>query len=271
MILILKRNFFQDFFNTSLMSQKVKTENINSSFFDGHYKEIWKQVFPEKTTIAEADFIIAESALEKGHHILDLMCGNGRHSLELAKRGIRVTAVDNLRDYIDEISEKAAKDNLPVTCVQSDVMELQLSGEFDAVICMGNSLQFFSADDGISILTHVASHLKPGGKLFINTWSIAEIVFKNFKEKSWGRVNDMLFLTENRILFNPTRLETDSIIIMDSGEREEKKGVDYIFTLSELETILNKSGFILKEIYSIPGKKKFALGEPRAYIVAERK
>ena len=40
------------------MASPVKTENINSNFFDGYYKEIWKQVFPEKTTLAEVDFII---------------------------------------------------------------------------------------------------------------------------------------------------------------------------------------------------------------------
>ena len=52
---------------------------------------------------------------------------------------------------------------------------------------------------------------------------------------------------------------------------EEKEGVDYIFSIAEMETMLNKAGFNLKEIYSIPGRKKFTLGEPRAYIVAEKK
>jgi hypothetical protein len=37
-----------------------------------------------------------------------------------------------------------------------------------------------------------------------------------------------------------------------------------------MEIMLNQAGFIMKEIYSIPGRKKFTLGEPRAYIVAEK-
>jgi hypothetical protein len=37
-----------------------------------------------------------------------------------------------------------------------------------------------------------------------------------------------------------------------------------------MEEMLNRAGFTLKEIFSIPGKKKFALGEPRAYIIAEK-
>jgi hypothetical protein len=29
--------------------------------------------------------------------------------------------------------------------------------------------------------------------------------------------------------------------------------------------------FAMKEVYNIPGRKKFTVGEPRAYIVAEKK
>jgi hypothetical protein len=47
-------------------------------------------------------------------------------------------------------------------------------------------------------------------------------------------------------------------------------GIDYIYSLDETEALLNKSGLVINETWSIPGKKKFALGEPRIYIVAEK-
>jgi hypothetical protein len=94
---------------------------------------------------------------------------------------------------------------------------------------------------------------------------------KNYKDKSWSKINNLLFLSESKFLLRPARIETTSIIITDKGEREEKPGVDYIFSIGELEAMLNKTGFILNEIYSIPGKKQFSFGEPRAYLVAERK
>jgi hypothetical protein len=52
--------------------------------------------------------------------------------------------------------------------------------------------------------------------------------------------------------------------------REEKMAVDYIYSVNEMEEILAVSGFKLGEIYSIPGKKKFEVGEPRAYLVAKK-
>jgi len=44
--------------------------------------------------------------------------------------------------------------------------------------------------------------------------------------------------------------------------------VDYIYSMNEIEAMLNQAGLLLKEVYSIPGRKKFTLGEPRAYLVA---
>jgi len=252
------------------MSQNSKSENINNHFFDGYYKDIWRHIFPEKTTLAEVDFIFDTSKLNTESHLLDIMCGYGRHSIELAKRGVHVSAIDNLPDYVNEIKEKAAVQNLDIDCICADVLEVQIDKKFDAVICMGNSLQFFNEEDTLRVLTNISEHIKPGGKFYINTWSLTEIAVKNIKEKSWSRIEDFLLISDCKILFYPTRMEMNSIIITDSGEREEKIGIDYIFSINEMEAMLNKTGFQLKEIYSIPGKKQFTVGEPRAYIVAER-
>jgi hypothetical protein len=60
------------------------------------------------------------------------------------------------------------------------------------------------------------------------------------------------------------------MFIAPDGKTETKKAVDYIYSLNETEALLKKSGLVMKEIWSVPGKKKFTLGEPRIYIVAEK-
>lgn len=252
------------------MPQSTKQDNINNSFFDGYYKEIWRHIFPEKTTVAEVDFIIKDAQLKSGSHLLDLMCGYGRHSLELAKRGISVTAVDNLPAYIDEIKQKASEENLPVECICTDVLELKIEKEYDAVICMGNSLQFFNAEDLQKLLENISANLKTGGRFYINTWAIAEIALQNIKENVSSRIGDMTLQSECSVLFHPTRITVKSTIINENGEREVKTGIDYIYSIAEMEELLKKAGLQLKEIYSIPGRKPFTVGEPRAYIVAEK-
>ncbi len=74
-------------------------------------------------------------------------------------------------------------------------------------------------------------HLKPGGHFLINTWSLAEIAIKDFRERAWSEIMELKFLTESKFLFQPTRIETDSIIIAPDGTTEIKKGVDYIYSV----------------------------------------
>lgn len=244
--------------------------NINDTYFDGYYKEIWKNIIPDELTIKEVDFMLPYFNLQKDSKVLDLMCGFGRHALALAQKGIEVTAIDNLNDYVQEIQTAAETDNLPLKVIKTDVLIYRGTDQVDLVICMGNSLNFFNAADTITIFKNVAAQLKPGGHLLINSWTIAEIAFKNFKEKSWSEINSLKFLTDSKLLFHPTRIETESITIAPDGNTESKQGIDYIFSINEMEKMLKEAGLTLKEIYSIPGKKKFSLGEPRAYLVAEK-
>ena len=136
---------------------------------------------------------------------------------------------------------------------------------------MGNSLNFFPEAEIIKLLTSVSSTLKEESHLLIHTWSLSEIAIREFKEKSSSSVNDLKYEADARYLFHPTRIETETTITSTDGMIEKKMAIDYIFSVAEMETILNNSGFALKEIFSIPGRKKFALGEPRAYIIAQKK
>jgi cyclopropane fatty-acyl-phospholipid synthase-like methyltransferase len=245
--------------------------NINDTYFDGHYKEIWKTIIPAELTGKEIDFMLPYFQLKEGSKVLDLMCGYGRHSIALAQKGILVTAVDNLGDYTEEIKATVEKEKLPVQVITSDVLKYHSEETYDLAICMGNSLNFFNAADTTKLLKNVAAQLKPGGSLLINSWSIAEIAFKNFTAKSWSTIGEYKFLTDTTVLFHPTRMETESIIMSADGSTETKLAIDYIFSINEMEAMLNVSGFTLKEVYSIPGRKKFSVGEPRAYLVAEKR
>lgn len=251
--------------------QATTTENINNSFFDGMYKEIWRQLIPDGLTKAENEWILQETNLQPGDKLLDLMCGYGRHSLALAGKGIHVTAVDNLKEYVEEIRSTAQKENLPVECLEEDVLKLELDGEYEGAICMGNSICFFDAGDVTKIFLEVSKHVKTGGKFIICSWRLNEIVANGFKEKLWSYVGDIKFLADSKFLLSPSRIEMQNIFIDPDGKTEEKTAIDYIYSLNETEQMLNLAGFMMKEVWSIPGKKRFNLGEPRAYIVAEKK
>ncbi|TMI86438.1 MAG: class I SAM-dependent methyltransferase [Bacteroidetes bacterium] len=247
-----------------------QAENINSRFFDGHYKEIWRSLIPDGLTKAEIDFLIDKGQLKPGDKVLDLMCGYGRHALALARNGIQVTAVDNLGAYVNEVREVSQRENLVVTCIEDDVIGYEPTGIFDLVICLGNNLSFFTREETEKLFSTIGSHTKQGGIFIANSWTIAEIVFKNFVTRTWSDVNGLRYLVDNKFFFNPTRIESEITMIPNNGAEEKKKTVDYIYSVNETENTMMKFGLSMREIRSIPGKKKFTLGEPRAYFVAKK-
>lgn len=246
------------------------SSNINNTFFEGSYKDIWRGLIPQGLTEAEVDFVEDTCQMQEGSRVLDLMCGYGRHALELGKRGYSVTAVDNLEAYVSEINTRAREAGLPVEGVVADAARLELEGTYDAIICMGNSFSFFNEEAAVSILQKLSAHLRTGGRLIINSWMIGEIAIRHFKEKDWYPVGPYKCIIDNRYRFNPARIESEQHILHPDGTVEVNRGVDYIFTLSELETLFDKAAFSLQGVFSTPRKKPFQLGDSRAYIVAER-
>jgi cyclopropane fatty-acyl-phospholipid synthase-like methyltransferase len=245
-------------------------ENQNNQFFDGYYKDIWKTIVPAELTIKETDFLLPYFNLGPNSKVLDLMCGYGRNAIALAQKGISVTAVDNLKAYTDEVATTAQKENLPLHVVNADVTAYKDDQQYDLVMCMGNSLQFFDKEETTALFKNIYRQLKPGGHFLINTWSIAEIAYKQYSTKSWSQVGDIKYLNSSQVFFNPTRIETESIMIAADGTTETKIGIDHIFSLNEIGAMLQVARLQLKEVYSIPGRKKFTLGEPRAYLVVEK-
>ena len=245
-------------------------ENVNNTYFDGYYKDIWKALISPEFSQKEADFIFQYFNLTGSSHVLDIMCGYGRHAIALGKKGVRVTAVDNLDEYITEIKETALHEQLPVTAVKADIIIYEPDDVYDVGICMGNSLCFFDRGDTLKILKKLFHHLKPGGVLFINTWMLAEIVFTKFREREWSQIGDVKLIIESKYLLQPSRVETEHMIVDHQGNTEFKKAIDYIYSIAETEQMLMEAGFSMTDIYSVPGRKRFSLGDSKAYIIARK-
>ncbi|MCB0714494.1 MAG: class I SAM-dependent methyltransferase [Chitinophagaceae bacterium] len=245
--------------------------NINDTYFDGYYKEIWRSVMPARLTDNEIKFLETYFKLSANSSVLDLMCGYGRHALALSRKGISVTAVDNLAAYIDEIKTTAANEKLTIQAQQKNVLEFNASEDFDLAICMGNSFNFFARPDAERLLQIMTNALKPGGHLLINSWSVAEIQYANPLRNNWKRIDEKLFLNEFSFQLHPSRVEAVSTILLPDGTKEEKKGVDYIYSLNEMEDMIKAVGCDMRDVFSIPGSKSFQPGDPIVYIVAVKK
>lgn len=99
--------------------------------------------------------------------VLDLGCGLGNLSIEAARRGAKVTAIDASPTAIAHVSQLAAEEKLQLKALQADLETHEITGEFDAIASIG-LLIFFERTNALRMLEDIKQHIKPGGHAVIN-------------------------------------------------------------------------------------------------------
>lgn len=122
-------------------------------------------------TLGECDFIEKEIGFDKTFRILDVGCGTGRHSIELAKRGYNVTGVDLSRSQLDRARKKAAEKNLSIPFLEDDARNLPFNHEFDVAImlCEGGFPLMETDEMNYEILKNVTRSLTDSGTFIFTT------------------------------------------------------------------------------------------------------
>lgn len=134
------------------------------------YKQGWSldiknQSWTEETA-GQVDFLVSTLGLSGKERILDLACGFGRHSLELARRGFEVVGVDITQAYIEDAAKQADAQKLPATFLHKDIREITFCNEFDVVLNMADGAIGYleSEAENLKIFDVISRALRPGGK-----------------------------------------------------------------------------------------------------------
>lgn len=106
------------------------------------------------------------------HRVLDVACGTGRHALALAAAGYAVTGADLSAAMIEQAEANARRAGHPAHFVVAGFGQLRsrLEGEFDALLCLGNSLPHVLTETDLhATLTDFAAVVRPGGLVLIQS------------------------------------------------------------------------------------------------------
>ena len=121
----------------------------------------------EERTRQEVDFLIDALPLAPGARVLDVGCGFGRHSVELAQRGYHVLGIDPAAAMIEAAEQSARESGVEVAFQQRAAEDFSTHRPFDAALCLFTTLGQVapeSDDDNRGLLTSVAASLKHGGR-----------------------------------------------------------------------------------------------------------
>jgi len=122
-------------------------------------------------TLGECDFIEQELNSDKTLQILDVGCGTGRHSIELAKRGFSLTGIDLSESLLEKAREKAKQNGLKIDFFRHDARHIPFENRFDAAImlCEGAFPLMETDEMNFEILRNVTKALKAKSKLIFTT------------------------------------------------------------------------------------------------------
>ena len=253
-------------------------KNWFEDFFHGVTLDLWRKAIPPEHTRAEAEFLIKVLDCKPGEHVLDVPCGNGRLSFELAKHGYRVTGIDISREFIDE-AQNAVRDPVATAAgtdiatriefMLGDMRTIEGNALYDAAFCFGNSFGFMEYADMEKFLLGVARALKHLGRFVLNTGMAAESVLPDFEEQSCHEIGDMSM--EIKEQYNAAESCIDSEYIFErNGKKESRFAKHWIYTAAEIGRMLERAGFKMLDSYGSLKLEPFKLGSQELFVVAER-
>lgn len=225
---------------------------------------------------AWADYIEKHFAKEPlpGRTILDLACGTGSLTRELALRGYEMIGADQSPEMLAEAAEKnrGAAPIEPIFLCQS-MEKLDLYGTIDACVCCLDSVNYVTDPKKLArAFQRVHLFLMPGGLFLFDV---------NTPEKLAG-LDGQVFLDETEDAYCVWRAEFSRRIctyFMDifrldpstgQWDRGEELHRERAYTVEELTTLLEGAGFVDVQTWGERKLRPPRPGEQRIFFTARK-
>ncbi|HQJ72266.1 MAG TPA: methyltransferase domain-containing protein [Spirochaetota bacterium] len=198
-------------------------------------------------TVREVDLFIRTANLLPDDRILDLSCGQGRHSLELARRGFKfVEGLDRSRYLIQRAKMQAKKDCLNVKFREGEARMLPYRPDtFDVIFILGNSFGYFeTVNDDLRVLREVFRVLKPWGRLLIDV-NDGDHLRRHFQPRSWDWIDKNHFVCRERSLsVDKQRLISREVVThVEKGVIADQFYAERLYNSDSMQELLNAAGF----------------------------
>lgn len=201
----------------------------------------------DRNTVAEVDWVVRAAGLEPNDFILDLCCGQGRHCLELARRGFRnVFGLDRSRYLIRLARKRARSQKLHVTFHEGDARRFRLpSDRFHCVAVLGNSFGYFDrAEDDTTVLDSIKRVLRSGGQVVLDLTD-GQWMREHFERRTWEWIDQDQFVCRERSLSSDgDRLISREVVVhAERGVIADQFYAERLYGQQQIADLLEEAGF----------------------------
>ena len=234
-------------------------QQVDNNWWKHFFDEVYlltdaRSVCDEELTSQEVDFLEETLGWDKSASILDLCGGQGRHSLELSRRGfINVTVLDYSRYLLDLGKKMAEKEGLNTIFIQGDARNTGLRAKsFQFIIIMATSFGYFVNDDeNKKILNEAFRLLMSQGTLLLDLPD-RDYVLQNFNHLSCHKVNEDITVSRERELGDNIIYTREMVMSKKKGCIRDRTYCIRLYSPEKISGLLHSVGFS-----SITHKKGF--------------
>ncbi len=236
-----------EFWNDEHISKQMLKAHLNPEF-DGASRRL---DFIEKSV----SWIVELVSPSSYPFLLDVGCGPGIYAEKFTQMGFHVTGIDFSNRSINYANQSALKKKLEISYLYQDYLKMDLEEKFDFTTMIYCDYGALSTKDRQVIMRKIYHHLKPGGKLLLDVFSMKK--FYGFQERqTWEvchaggfwRADEYIALNGSYKYLDNVTLEQFSII------SKQEISTYYLwntyFTKEFLTSEVQNSGFKVCEIFS---------------------
>ena len=228
-------------------------EWFESWFESEEYLKVYKHR-DEREALQLVESIISITNIKNKSKILDLACGAGRHSIEFAKKGFLLTAVDLSENLLNNAKVNAQNAEVDIDFIRADIRDFYIDDKFDLVLNLFTSFGYFESDEeNFKVFKSAYDHLNENG-FFIFDYFNKKYLEENLITNSSLRIEDGEIIQKRRI--EKGRVIKDIIIKKNGNEKYFKESVK-IYSLDEIKSKLELTKFNIKDIYGSFDRSKF--------------
>lgn len=253
-----------------LATQKTKSYSI--PWYRKVFGEDYLKIYPHRNgpeASLHVDFAIEKLHLLSGQRVLDLGCGNGRHSIRLAEKGLRVVGLD-LSNFLLRLAENSARTkNLPVHFIRGDMRQIPFPPVFDAVCSFFTSFGYFDAEEENSkVIQSVASTLVPGGLFFLDFFNV-QYTLSHLVRQDSSEKNGIRLVQRRKFNERTFRIEKKIVIHESDRSREYRESVR-AYGGAEIGSLFADAGLTCIATYGDYDGTPFNQNSPRLIMIGRK-
>jgi len=229
------------------LEEHVRPDWWQSIFNSLYLKTDGDVVDNENITRQEVDLFSQILKLSPQDKILDLCCGQGRHCLELTRRGFKyIEGLDRSHYLVQKAKLSAKKEGLNVRFREGDARKLPYPPDtFDVIMILGNSFGYFETiQDDLRVLKEIFKILKPWGRLIADV-ADGNYLRKHFQPRSWEWIDKKHFVCRERSLsLDGQRLISREVVThVGKGIIADQFYAERLYASQNLTELIKEVGF----------------------------